>query len=116
VREQMALLSRPVGSGKFAAFTHWTCLRFLFKLVCCGNKVCCELLFLLYNGLGCLTLRVGVSVPKSWAFLFVIEEGVVSRMNGREGGRKEGRVIGRLKYRSVSIASETKRGMSRIML
>jgi hypothetical protein len=30
----MALLSRPVGSSKFAAFTHWTCLRFPFFLTC----------------------------------------------------------------------------------
>jgi hypothetical protein len=49
-----------------------------------------------------------MSVPKRWAFLFVIEEGVVLRMIGREEGREEGRMIRRLKYRSVSIASETK--------
>jgi len=84
----MALLSRSVGPGKFAAFTHWTCLRFsFFKLVCCGNKVCCEPFLSFVHGSGCPTLRVGMSGPKSWAFLFVIEEGVVSRMNGRDGGR-----------------------------
>jgi hypothetical protein len=94
----MALLSRPVRSGKFAAFTHWTCLRFPFFLfLTCfvvGTKSVASFFFfctsfrmpnLLESG-SVSTQALGVS------FCYRGGSGIKNDWKGgREGGRKNDR-------------------------
>lgn len=101
----MALLSRPVGSGKFAAFTHWTCLRFSFlNLFVVGTKSAASLSLSFvhrsgsptYSESGCVsTQELGVS--------FFCYRGGSGIKNGWKGWRW---VIGRLKYRTTRINCE----------